>query len=243
MRGAPLAIRNWLALALLCVALDGLAATFGLTPMRVALSSASPTGIVTVNNSGDAPLTVQVQPLAWSQPGGKDLYEETRAFIVSPPIFTIPPGGAQIVRVALRGQPAANVEQSYRLVFREVPAAEEASTDRALFHIALNMDIPMFVAPATGTAAPVADFGFDAGAGGPPRLRIGNKGNANLRLADLAILQGQEKLGGEEIFVVLPGATRYVALAAGPFRPGVPLRVDAQSNAGRIDVAVPVGSP
>ena len=236
-------LRTCIAIALLCVTLDGLAATFGLTPMRVALSAASPTGIVTVNNSGDAPLTVQVQPLAWSQPGGKDLYEETRAFIVSPPIFTVPPGGAQIVRVALRGPPAPAVEQSYRLVFREVPAAEEASTDRALFHIALNMDIPMFVAPAQGAATANAEFGFDAGMGGPPRLRIGNKGNGNLRLADLAILQGQDKLAGEDVFVVLPGATRYVPLAAGAFRPGLPLRVEAQSNAGRIDVAVPVATP
>jgi fimbrial chaperone protein len=184
-----------------------------------------------------------VQALAWSQPGGKDAYDETRAFIVSPPIFTMAPGGAQIVRIALRGQPAADVEQSYRLMFREVPAPEEKATDQALFHIALNMDIPMYVAPAQGVATPLGDFGFDAGAGGPPRLRIANKGNGNLRLTELAVRQGQEKLAGEDIYVVLPGATRYITLPPGQFRPGVPLRVEAQSNAGRIDVAVPVAAP
>ena len=62
--------------ALLALALDGTAATFGLTPMRVELSAASPTAIVTVNNAGDAPVTVQVQAYAWSQPEGKDVYAE-----------------------------------------------------------------------------------------------------------------------------------------------------------------------
>jgi fimbrial chaperone protein len=236
-------VRGWVTAALLAVSLNGAAATFGLTPMRVELSAASPTAIVTVNNSGDAPLTVQVQAYTWTQPDGNDVYDESRGFIVSPPIFTIAPGAVQIVRVALRGKPPAEVEQAFRLIFREVPPAEEATADRALFHIALNMNIPMYVAPTGGAAAPKSAISLDGGSRGGPRLRIANDGTANLRLANLAITQGREKLAEQDVFVVLPGATRFIALPTDRLRPGTPLRVEAQSNAGRVDLAVPVAKP
>jgi fimbrial chaperone protein len=234
-------VRAWAVTALLAISVGAKAATFGLTPMRVELSSASPTAIVNVNNSGDAPVTIQVQAYTWTQPDGTDVYEETRNFIVSPPIFTIPPGAVQIVRVALRGTPSANVEQAFRLIFREVPAAEEKTEDRTLFHIALNMNIPMYVAPISGAVAPKSAISFDGG--GSPRLRIANEGTGNLRFAPLAVSQGQDKLAEEDVFVVLPGATRFIVLPKDRLRSGAPLHVEAQSNTGRVDLAVPVAQP
>lgn len=220
---------------------SAVAATFGLTPMRVELSAAAPTAVVTVNNSGDAPVTIQVQAYAWTQPGGEDVYTDTREFIVSPPIFTIAPGAAQVLRVALRGKPPEEREQPYRLIFREVPQAEEAATDSALFHIALNMNIPMYVAPARAVA-PNAAWSLDSSADGA-RVKIVNDGTANLRLAPLAVKQGADTLAQHDVFVVLPGATRFIALPKDRLRAGAPLQIEAQSNAGRIDLALPVGKP
>ncbi len=236
-------MRGIAAAALLAVSIDALAATFGLTPMRVELSAASPTAIVTVNNSGDAPLTIQVQAYAWTQPDGNDVYEETRGFIVSPPIFTIAPGAAQILRIALRGKPPSEVEQAYRLIFREIPLAEEAATDRAIFRIALNMNIPMFVAPTGGGVAPRPAITIDTGPDGSTLLHIANSGTGNLRLSALTISQGENKLAERDVFVVLPGSMRHIALPAERVQPGKPLRVEAQSNGGRVDVAVPAGKP
>jgi fimbrial chaperone protein len=229
--------------ALLALSQGVTAATFGLTPMRVELSAASPTAIVTVNNAGEAPVTVQVQAYAWSQPDGKDRYDETRGFIISPPIFTIAPGAGQIVRVALRGQPPADVEGAYRLIFREVPPTEEASGDRALFRIALNMNIPLFVAPTGGAVAPKAAFGVEAGFDKSWRLRIRNGGAGNLRLVALTVRQGEDRLAEEDVYVVLPESTRYIALPKERVKPGLPLRVEAQSNGGRIDLALPTATP
>jgi fimbrial chaperone protein len=242
-RAMNLSWRGLTAAVLLAASLDAMAATFGLTPMRVELSERSPTAIVTVNNSGDSPLSVQVQAYTWTQPGGADVYDETRGFIISPPIFTIPPGGSQVVRVAIRGAPPVDVEQAFRLIFREVPPAEESAADQALFYIALNMNIPMYVAPTAVAAAPKATFAFDPGAGGSPRLRIANDGNGNLRLSNLVVAQEQVKLAEEEVYVVLPGAMRFIFLPKDRLRAGTPLRVEAQSNAGRIDAAVPVVKP
>ena len=236
-------IVSWAAAALLAFSLDAAAATFGLTPMRVELSAAAPTAVVTVNNAGDAPVTIQVQAYAWTQPEGDDVYAETREFIVSPPIFTIAPGAAQVLRIALRGAPPADREGAYRLIFREVPQAEESAADRTLFHIALNLNIPMYVAPIRTPVAPKPAFTADAGPDGLTRLRIANDGTGNLRLAPLTVAQGQDTLVEQDVFVVLPGATRFVPLPKDRLHPGAPLRVEAQSNAGRVELAVPVGKP
>jgi len=235
--------RAWIAAAMLAVSVQAGGATFGLTPMRVELSATTPTAIVSVNNSGDAPVTIQVQTYAWTQPAGDDVYEETRGFIVSPPIFTLAPGAAQVVRVALRGKPSTDIEQAYRLIFREVPPAEEAAADSALFHIALNMNIPMYVAPSAAPAAPKPAWSMADGPDGTPRLRVANIGTANLRLATLVISQGQNKLEERDVFVVLPGAARFIALPKDRLRSDAPLHVDAQSNAGRVDLVVPVAKP
>lgn len=236
-------LRAAAAAALLVLSLQSAAATFGLMPMRVELSAASPTAIVTVNNGGDAPVTIQVQAYTWTQPEGQDVYEETRGFIVSPPIFTIAPGAAQILRIALRGKPPTEVEQAYRLIFREVPPPEEAATDRALFRIALNMNIPMFVAPTGATIAPKPAWGLDGGADASWRLSIVNDGTGNLRLAGLTVSQGESKLAEQDVFVVLPGSKRYIVLPKERVKPGQPLRVEAQSNGGRVDLALPVAKP
>ena len=230
------------AIALAALSSGAAGATFGLTPMRVELSAAAPTAVVTVNNSGDAPVTIQVQAYAWSQPDGEDVYADTREFIVSPPIFTIAPGGAQVLRIALRGKPPEDREQPYRLIFREVPQAEEAATDRALFHIALNMNIPLYVAPARAVA-PKAAWSLDIGKDGSTRVKVANDGTANLRLAGLTVKQGADTLAEHDVFVVLPGATRYIPLPKDRLRADTPLHVDAQSNAGRIDFALPAGKP
>ncbi len=211
--------------------------------MRVELSGTAPTAIVTVNNAGDAPVTIQVQAYAWNQPGGEDTYEETRSFIVSPPIFTIAAGAAQIVRVALRGKPPVDVEQAHRLIFREVPPTEESSTDRALFRIALNMNIPMFVAPTAGKVAPKPAISVESRKDAAWRVRIGNEGTGNLRLSGLNVSQGETKLAELDVFVVLPGSTRYITLPAERFQPGKPLHFEAQSNGGRVDLALPSGTP
>ena len=53
-------------------------------------------------NHGQAAAVVQLEPMAWAHMAGKDTYTPTNEILATPPIFTIPAGGAQIVRVGLR---------------------------------------------------------------------------------------------------------------------------------------------
>ena len=206
--------------------------------MRVDLSVAVPTAVVSVNNSADVAVTIQAQAFTWTQPDGKDTYEETRGFIISPPIFTLPPGGKQVVRVAMRPAPPTSVEQSFRLVFREIPQAEEAVSAGPIFRISLGMNIPMYVAPATGTAAPRSSFDVDQAQDSSLRLRVANEGNGNLRLSNLVVSQEDNKLVEQDVFVVLPGATGFINLPTDRVVPGKALRVQAQSSGGPIDASV-----
>jgi fimbrial chaperone protein len=202
------------------------------------LSNVAPTAVVNINNSADNPVTIQAQAFTWTQPDGKDTYEETRGFIISPPIFTVPPGGKQIVRIAMRGTQAGTVERSFRLVFREIPQAEEAVVEGPVFRISLGMNIPMYVAPATGKVAPRASFNVEQAPDNSLRLRISNDGNGNLRLTNLVVTQEDNKLAEQDVFVVLPGATGFINLPSDRVVPGNALRVQAQSNGGPVDASV-----
>jgi fimbrial chaperone protein len=232
------------ALALMSVSSGVGAAQFGLSPMRVELTPAALTAVVNVSNDGDAPVTIQAQAYVWTQPDGKDTYAETRGFIISPPIFTVAPRTRQVVRVALRETPPTGNEQAYRLIFQEVPQAEEATSDTgATFRIAVAMNIPMFVKPVGPPVAPKASFGADMGPQALARLRIANDGTGNLRLTAVAVSQDDNTLAELGVFVVLPGATRFIDLPKDRVQPGKPLRVKAQGNGGPVDLFVPADKP
>ena len=105
---------------------------------------------------------VQTQGLAWSQEGGQDALTPSRDLLVSPAVFTLPAGGSQLVRVALRRNVDPARELTYRLLLQEVPQA--ASPDFNGLQIALRLSVPVFVeplAPATPQIAWVATRGTD----------------------------------------------------------------------------------
>jgi len=89
---------------LLCAAAAdaALAGTFAVNPVRLSLSDEHQVAAVTVRNQGQEAAVVQLETAAWTQAGGQDVYNPTREILVTPPIFTVPAGGSQIVRVGLR---------------------------------------------------------------------------------------------------------------------------------------------
>ncbi len=127
------------------------AGSFSISPLRVDLARNTPTAALTVRNDGDAAVVVQAEVLAWSQADGQDVLDPTRDLIASPAVFTLPPKGTQLVRVALRRDPDARRELSYRLVVQEVPSAPEPGFMG--LQVALRMSLPVFVAATAPTPA------------------------------------------------------------------------------------------
>ena len=89
--------------------------------MRVTLSDKQKIGTITVRNDGTEPVPMQLEVLNWSQEEANDVFTPTRELIVNPPIFTIPAGGSQLIRVGLRGTPDAQRELTYRIFIQELP--------------------------------------------------------------------------------------------------------------------------
>lgn len=178
-----------------------------ISPVRLDFAGAG-TAVVTLRNNDATELSVQADAFAWSQDErGEDRLEPTRELLVVPPVFTLPPGESQLVRVAHMGEAQA-AERSFRLVFAQLPPAQPQQLSRAL-SVRLRLSIPAFVT-ASGPLGPrlrVADFvqdGLHAG------LVLANDGDRHLRIRRLE-------------FVPATGATHSVQradyLLAGSRRP------------------------
>ena len=193
------------ALMVLATTQTVVAGAFSVSPTRIELASGQKTAVVTLTNADATPLTVQASGVAWTQPQGEDLYTDSRDLLVSPPVFTIPPGGEQIVRIALRGAQASAQEVPFRIFFQELPQA--ARPDFNGLNIALRVGIPVFVLPATKVQSslsweivPLPD--------GQLRIDAHNAGNQHVQITDFDIDLGAsaDKAIVNVVKYVLPGS-------------------------------------
>jgi fimbrial chaperone protein len=191
---------------MLAAAVPAAAGNFSVAPVRVELQGAQRTAVITVHNNDSAPLLIQVSTLAWSQPGGEEQYEPTRDLLATPPIFTLPGQGEQIIRVALRRDPDATRELDYRLLLAEVPQ----STDKEFtgLRVALHLSLPIFIraiAPASATLSWQAQWQAD----GTLAVSATNSGQAHLQVSDFNLsFAGTEQTAHAAVTrYVLPGST------------------------------------
>jgi fimbrial chaperone protein len=182
------------------------ASTFNISPIRAELGGIHRTNVLTLMNADDEPVVVQVRVVNWSQQGGEDQLDDTHELLATPPVLQIPAKSEQIIRVALRHEPDAARELSYRVIFQEVPQA--APKDFTGLRVALRLSVPVFVAPARGK--PSADVSWEAHwlPGGQLELAATNRGNAHVQVIDfeLQLAGGNKALHGITAKYVLPGS-------------------------------------
>ncbi|CAN7650313.1 fimbria/pilus periplasmic chaperone [Phenylobacterium sp. LjRoot225] len=121
------------------------AAVLEISPVTISLADGQSATTIEVRNRGNTPAAVQVRAYAWAQAGDEDVLTPTRDLILSPPIFTVPAGGSQTLRLLSRGGTAGAGERSYRLLLDEVPAANPR--DQQII-IAMRASLPVIVAGA-----------------------------------------------------------------------------------------------
>jgi fimbrial chaperone protein len=163
------------------------AGTFSIAPVRIELNGSQRTAVLTVHNDEDAPMVVQATTLAWSQSGGEDETLATRDLLVTPPVFTLPPKGEQVLRVALRAAPDATHELDYRLLLAEVPGPPEQGFTG--LRLALRLSLPVFVSPAHAAAAQLA-WSAQRGSDDTITVNARNLGTAHLQLLDWTLQFG-----------------------------------------------------
>lgn len=187
------------------------AGTLQVDPVRLEISRDRRTASVTVRNQEQVPVTIRAYALEWSQAGGEDVYEDSSAVIVSPPVFTIAPGGTQIVRVGLRSPSAAG--RAYRLMIEEVPDASPGGGIR----VALRLNLPLFAMMNAGSPS---DIGWAAWRDGDGRwvLEAANNGSGYVRIEpdQAKAATGIDIAAGTNFGVVLPGSRRQWTLGERP---------------------------
>ena len=203
------ALRNALALAMLAAAAHAWAASFGLAPIGLTIAAREQSGSVVVTNTGTDEVVIQVRPYAWAQ-DGQESRTETRELILNPPIFKLPAGEQQLVRIASRVAPPQEIERAYRLVFGEVPVSAEAAGGG--FRIRVAMDIPLYFEPVAPASAQLI-WHFESTTDGS-RLVVTNNGGRHFRVRDVRLHHGAEVIHTIPRIVVLAKSTLAIELPA-----------------------------
>lgn len=174
-----------LSFVLLCVGVTARAGSFLISPVHLDLPPGQSTTVLQIKNNTEAATVMQLSEFVWSQKNGKDVLTPTRVLLATPPIFTLPAGGEQIIRVGLRAKRDATRETTYRLILTQVPP-KQLPGFRGL-QIALRFSIPVFVAPLAGHATPKLDWSLRPLGGDKAELSAVNVGTAHAQVSDLSI--------------------------------------------------------
>ncbi len=227
----------WLAAAILpCLTHAG---SFSINPVRIELSGTRPTALVQVKNTGDAPVTVQLSTLAWSQAGGEDHMERSRDLLATPPVFTLAPGAVQAVRVGALRKPDPATESTYRLLLQEIPSANPPVLNG--LQVALNVSVPVFLA-AVRPVVPRVEARLRRDGEQEFMLRLSNQGGATAHFLNLALIskEAPEKVVATHAAAVyvLPGQARELRFRSSMPETGHPLKVRAETRPGPIEFDV-----
>lgn len=221
---------GWLVLG----AASALAATLGVAPTRIELAPGRPAAALTVSNSGDAPLLLQIETFAWNGGTGTAELEPTRAIVAVPAMLELAPGERQVVRVARRASTSPEIEETYRVLVTEVPRADPAAGG---VRLALRMSLPVFVTPPGARAEP--RWSIESGAQGPS-LVLANTGRAHLHVRRLELRgPGRPTTLGDGPVYVLAGREHRWSLAGTRLEGARALSVRADTNLGELDLEIP----
>lgn len=233
-----------LATGMLAAADEAAAGALSIAPIRVELSSATRTAVLTLRNQEDSPVVVQARPVAWTQRAGDDQLDDTRDLVVTPPIFTVPPRGQQVLRVALLREPDPSRELDYRLVLSEVP--QTAAPESTGLKVALRITLPVFVAARTRAAADLA-WGHQWLPDGALEIAAQNRGTAHLQILDFDVqgaASAAEGLHAGTSHYLLPGSLAHWQLHPGSgFKRDAPVVLRGHSDAGDFTVTSTPGAP
>jgi fimbrial chaperone protein len=230
---------RWAGTLLLAVTKLAIAASFSISPLGLSIPSRDSSASIVAQNTGSASVVIQVKAMAWRQSDGKDVRDDTRDLVVNPPLFKLGPGEQQLVRIASRSGPPADVERAYRVVFTEVPPPAALRTESG-FRLALAMDIPVYIEPATRANPTTVRWQAERVDGGV-RVTAENLGNVHNRFVEAEFAAASRILQKTGVIVVLPRSSRAFDLPAVP--PGTTAIYLSAEDDARAPVSVEIPLP
>jgi len=211
------------------------AASLGVSPVRVTLSDSQKMSTITITNRGIEPVIMQLELYSWSQRDNEDVLTATREVLANPPIFTVPAGDSQLVRLGLRRATDPKRELTYRVIMRELPPPPDPNLNGA--RMLLELSLPVFVLPKT-TLKPALLWQAIHTPDGGLKLSLSNIGSVHIQISRLKLLLpgSLQPLTLESSRYVLPGQIGDFFL---PFNsenpipsPGATIQISAQTDVG-----------
>jgi len=171
-----------------------------------------------LENSGKAPVTLQVRIFAWAQTEAGNVYAPQDGVIGTPPLVTIQPGQKQLVRLTRTVPPPVSGEAAYRVIVDEIPTREAPAAAGAAVNFRMRYSLPLFVrgpdiaagAKQARSAQPAPRLEWRVGTDAKGRfLEVRNRGAIHARLVDVAFAGDDEKR-----IPITPGLLGYVLPAS-----------------------------
>lgn len=197
------------------------AMSFQVRPVRLELGSRVSASQLVVHNPTQHTLLLQAEAFDWNQEHSKDRLQPTQALILNPPIFELPPGASQVLRVGLRKPAQAGVEQSHRIWLSQVPTPQEGNGGVQML---LRVSLPVFV---TGAATPPAQPSWQRQG---HTLALHNSGGRYLQVRAMQLLSDQGETASFGPCYALPGQQCRWDLPPG--WTGAGTRCDADTSVG-----------
>jgi fimbrial chaperone protein len=119
-------------------------------PLRLDLGPHARVASVTLTNEGGETLNYQAEVQTWSQSATTPNAAATDDIIVSPPISALPPGKAQIFRVALRHPLQPGAERGYRVVLVDVTPPPPPGAGPPAISFRISQSLPLYVQTVSG---------------------------------------------------------------------------------------------
>jgi len=145
-------------------------------PVTVKMDAATEFAAIEVSNRGDQATGIEVEMVRVQWVDGKEQYEATPDFVVSPAAFRLAAGKGRMVRFHHAG-PRQDTEGFYRLFIRQLPEALPGNQINMVF----NLGVPVFIAPLTARPA----LALASQTGSQPASELRNTGNVTLNLLKL----------------------------------------------------------
>lgn len=228
----------------LCVAN---AADLAVLPVGLSLSAVNNKGMITVSNRGKDSVIIQAETVSWMQSDGQNQYAPTQELLVNPPLFTIPAGRSQVVRVGLRQVQPLKQEIAYRLLLREVPNAPSLSEQvdaakQGNIRVLLQLSLPVYITPAVPRNQSQWHARYDTN--GTVALQLNNNGNVHILVNELTLRNADADQNAVPLAaikvndVVFPGQGRSWKITPETRLQGKRFVVDVKTDKGHQNVSL-----
>lgn len=224
------------------------AARLRISPIGVHLTATERAGAITIVNTDDRPVNLQLRIYEWSErEDGQEQLDKTDDMIVSPPAITVPAGASYTIRIARSAIAPVNGELAYRLLIDELPQPDDPRTVGQGIKMVLRNSLPIFVTDAKAMAELKWSVWQDETG---VHVQAQNQGKRHAKIVNLMLQTPSGRplsFGGGLNGYVLGGATRvFTAPADAPgagarLRDGDSVSLVAKNDALDVKAAIVVG--